>query len=129
MPEILDFWLARMPGFCRVLVSREAVDAGRVTSPQFPWGSMGVLSGGTVAYLTVTADFSQLGVAAYGPDSEMLAERVAAQIRTWKADGGPRMTVSVEVHPAGARPQPDTWLALEKKDSTVMIAMRGGLRQ
>ncbi|WP_283132820.1 methyltransferase, FxLD system [Rhizohabitans arisaemae] len=130
MPEILDFWLARLPGFCRVLASRDAVEAGRITSPQFPWGSMGVVSGGTVAYLTVTADFSQLGVASYGPDSQELAEQVSAQIREWKADGGPRMSVSVEVHPAGAQPQPDTWLLLVKKDSTVMITMRGGdLRQ
>ncbi|SDH91706.1 protein-L-isoaspartate(D-aspartate) O-methyltransferase [Sinosporangium album] len=130
MPEILDFWLARMSGFCRVLISRDAADAGRIASPLFPWGSMGVVSGGTVAYLTVTADFSQIGVAAYGPDSQELAEQVAAQIGAWNADGGPRMTVSVEVHPTGTHPRPDSWLVLEKKDSTVMIAMRGGdLRQ
>jgi hypothetical protein len=40
MSEILEFWLARMDGFCRVLASRDAVDAGRVESPLFPWGSV-----------------------------------------------------------------------------------------
>ncbi len=130
MPEILDFWLAKLPGFCRVLASRDAVNAGRITSPLFPWGSMGVLSGGTVAYLTADPDFSEIGVAAYGPDSQALAEQVAAQVRKWKVEGGPRMKVSVEVHPSGAQPLPGAWLVLEKKDSTVMITMGGGsLRQ
>jgi protein-L-isoaspartate(D-aspartate) O-methyltransferase len=126
MPEILDFWLAKMRGFCRVLASREAVDAGRIASPMFPWGSMGVLSGGTVAYLTAAQDLSEVGVAAYGPDSRELADEVAAQIRDWDASGGPGMTVEVEVHPRGAQTPAGAWLVLDKTDSQVVISMRRG---
>ena len=91
MPEILEFWLARMDGFCRVLASREAAEAGRITPPLFPWGSMGVLCQGTVAYLTTAPDRSELGVCAYGPDSEDLAQEVAACVREWEAASGPGM--------------------------------------
>jgi protein-L-isoaspartate(D-aspartate) O-methyltransferase len=123
MPEILDFWLARTPGFCRVLASRQAVEAGRIVSPLFPWGSMGVLRGGTVAYLTAAADLSEVGVAAYGPDSQALAGEVAARIREWDAAGGPGMTVQVEVHPRGDQVPPGAWLVLDKTDSQVVISM------
>lgn len=128
MPEILEFWLARMDGFCRVLVSRDAVEGGRVASPMFPWGSMGVLSKGTVAYLTATPDMSELGVCAYGPDSRFLASEVAARVREWDAAGGPGMTVQAEIHPPGTPAPAGAWLVLDKKDSQVVIRMQSAGR-
>ena len=77
----LDFWLARMDGFCRLLAGSQAVDHGLV-APAFGWGSMGVFDQGTFAYLTLSptgeTDGSQwpryeLGVCAYGPGGEELA--------------------------------------------------------
>lgn len=124
MPEILEFWLARMDGFCRVLASRDAVDAGRIESPMFPWGSMGVFRDGTVAYLTTTPDMSELGVCAYGPDGRSLAGEVAAQVCEWDAAGGPGMTVQVEVHPPAAPAPAAARLVLDKKDSRVVIRMQ-----
>lgn len=124
VPEVLEFWLARMDGFCRVLVSRDAVEAGRVAAPVFPWGSMGVLRKGTVAYLTVAPDMSEVGVSAYGPDAQALAGEVAARVRDWDAAGGPGMTVRVEVHPPGVSAPPGAWLVLDKKDSRVVIGVR-----
>ena len=124
MPEILEFWLARMDGFCRVLASRDAVGAGRVESPLFPWGSMGVLRKGTVAYLTAAPDMSGLGVCAYGPAGQALAGEMAARIREWNAAGGPGMTVQVEVRPSSAPAPADAWLILDKKDSRVVIRMQ-----
>lgn len=123
MPEILEFWLARADGFCRVLASRDAIDAGRIESPMFPWGSMGVLRSGTVAYLTTTPDMSELGVCSYGPDAQALAGEVAARIRDWDAQGGPGMTVQVDVHLPGAEVPPGTWLVLDKKDSRVAVTL------
>lgn len=124
MPEVLEFWLAKMDGFCRVIASRDAAEAGRIMSPMFPWGSMGVLRKGTVAYLTITPDMSEVGACAYGPDAGALAGEVADRIRVWDAQGGPGMTVQVEVHRPGAPLPPGAWLMLDKKDSRVSVAMR-----
>ncbi len=126
MPEVLDFWLAGLTGFCRVLASGEAVGAGRVYAPLFPWGSMGVFDGGTVAYLTARGEVPELGVCAYGPDSRRLAGMVAGRIRQWDREGGPQMTVRVEVHPPGAAGPSDGWLVIGKKHSRVVIRMVPG---
>ncbi len=121
MPEILDFWLAGMDGFCRVLVSRDAVENGRLVAPMFFWGSMGVFDGGSVAYLTTNVDMSELGVCAYGPDGRALANRVAERIREWDSVGGPRMEVRVEVHPIDAPSSSDGSLVIDKKTSRVVV--------
>lgn len=122
VPEVLDFWLARMDGFCRVLTSRDAVDNGRLVAAMYFWGSMGVFDGGSVSYLTTTADRSQLGVCAYGPDGPALAHRVADRIREWEREGGPRMQVWVEVYPIDAAPPSYGWV-LDKQHSRVVVHM------
>ncbi len=121
MPEILDFWLASMDGFCRVLASRDAVENGRLVAAMFFWGSMGVFDGGSVAYLTTNADLSELGVCAYGPDGQALANRVAERIREWDSEGGPRMEVRIEVHPIDTASPSDGWLVIDKKHSRVVV--------
>jgi protein-L-isoaspartate(D-aspartate) O-methyltransferase len=126
MPEILDFWLAGLDGFCRVLVSRDAVASGRVVAPLFPWGSMGVFGRGSVAYLTASADMSELGVAAYGAAGQALADMVAERIREWDRAGGQRMSVQVEIHPAGAALDRGGWLVIGKKHSSVVVRMVPG---
>jgi protein-L-isoaspartate(D-aspartate) O-methyltransferase len=123
MPEILDFWLAGMEGFCRVLASRKAVEAGRLIVPLFPWGSMGVFDRGSIAYLTTNADMSELGVCAYGRDSQSLADRVAERIREWNSEGGPGMEVRVDVHRIDDDAPPDSWLVIDKKHSRVVVRM------
>jgi protein-L-isoaspartate(D-aspartate) O-methyltransferase len=90
----LDFWLAGMAGFCRLLAGSQAVDCGLV-APAFGWGSMGVFDQGTFAYRTLSptgeTDGSQwpryeLGVCAYGPGSGELANRIADRILVWEHD-------------------------------------------
>ena len=126
MPEILDFWLAGVSGFCRVLASGKAVEAGRIRAPLFPWGSMGVSDGGTIAYLITQGDPPELGVCAYGPDGQGLADIVAECIRQWDSQGGPQMTVRIEVHPVDATSPSDAWLVIAKKHSRVVIRMVSG---
>jgi protein-L-isoaspartate(D-aspartate) O-methyltransferase len=126
MPEILDFWLAGLDGFCRVLVSRDAAASGRVVAPLFPWGSMGVFGRGSVAYLTASSDMSELGVAAYGAAGQALADMVAGRIREWDRAGGQRMSVQVEIHPAGAPPDRAGWLVIGKRHSSVVVRMIPG---
>ena len=41
VPEVLEFCLAKMDGFCRVIASRDAGEAGRIVFPVFPWGRKG----------------------------------------------------------------------------------------
>jgi protein-L-isoaspartate(D-aspartate) O-methyltransferase len=127
MPEILDFWLARISGFCRVLASSKAVKAGRLRASLFPWGSMGVFDGGTVAYLTARGDLPELGVCAYGPDGGGLADMVAERIRQWDGEGGPGMAVRIEVQPVDAVSPSDGWLVIAKKHSRIVIRMVRGV--
>jgi protein-L-isoaspartate(D-aspartate) O-methyltransferase len=123
MPEILEFWLSAMDGFCRVLASREAVENGQLAAPMYQWGSMGVYDGGRVAYLTTNADHSELGVCANGPDAPALADRVAERIREWHREGGPRMAVRIEVHPIDAARPSDGWVVIDKQHSRVVVRM------
>lgn len=123
MPEILEFWLAGMDGFCRVLASTDPVDNGRLVAAMYRWGSMGVYDGGTVAYPTTNPDLSELGVCAYGPDASRLADRVAERIRQWHREGGPSMAVRIEVHPIDADRPSDGWLVIDKQHSRVVVRM------
>jgi len=74
-PELghLEFWLAAMDGFCRLLARHDAID-GQLVEPMYRWGSMAVFDHDTFAYLTMRPaphDHEQntfeLGVCAYGP--------------------------------------------------------------
>ncbi|WP_329237564.1 hypothetical protein OG417_34260 [Actinoallomurus sp. NBC_01490] len=84
----IEFWLATMDGFCHLLARGDAIE-GMLVEPMYRWGSMGVFDLDTFAYLTMreaprgddrTRTF-ELGVCAYGPQGEQLADRVTEQIR------------------------------------------------
>ncbi len=129
--EHLDFWLAGLDGFCRVLISRTAVDQGRLVDPKGPWGSMGVVEGGTLAYLTMrplstgNAEMPsyEVGACGYGPDGAELAARLAGRVRDWERDGGQRVRLRIEAHPAGGRlpDASDVLLAVDKRYSRVLV--------
>ena len=92
-----DFWLATLPGFCRVFVNAEAVSAGRVPRAKDPWGAWGVFSGGSVGYLisrqvdgTDEMPMLQVGACGFGPDGASLAMLLTDRVRAWQeqtADG------------------------------------------
>ncbi|MGH3874601.1 MAG: methyltransferase, FxLD system [Pseudonocardiaceae bacterium] len=125
----LDFWLAGMDGFCRLLAGSRAVDRGLVP-PAFGWGSMAVFDQGTFAYLTRSpisdTDDSQwpryeLGVCAYGPGSAELASRVVDRIRAWDRDRRSMTELWIEVHPADTGDVPTGQVDIRKRHTRVIV--------
>lgn len=134
----LDFWLAELNGFCRILTSTEAVERGRLIAPADPWGSMGVFRGGALAYLTLRPDpaassaelpFSEFGVCVYGPDSAVLAGRVADQIRDWELEVAELTQLWIEVHPINVAVPSDARLVIDKAHSRVVVRTVSGQQQ
>jgi len=102
----LGLWLARLPGFCLLSATQDAVDRGLV-SPTSPMATPALLArGSSLAYRAklrpVDADGNvrELGAYAHGPDAAESADWFVEQIRIWDRDHrhgpGPRLTV----HPA-----------------------------
>jgi protein-L-isoaspartate(D-aspartate) O-methyltransferase len=122
----LDFWLANLAGFCRVIVMGKGVDAGLVP-PQYTWGSMGAVDGATFAYLTTRkvsegGAAREIGVCGYGPGSQDLPQRVISQIRMWDRDmNGTGDQLWVEVHPLDSPDLPPGHLRLRKRYNWVIV--------
>jgi hypothetical protein len=122
----LDFWLAELAGFCRVIVMGKGVDAGLVP-PQYTWGSMGAVDGATFAYLSTRkvsegGAAREIGVCGYGPGSQDLLRRVIAQIRMWDRDmNGTADQLWVEVHPLDCPDLPPGHLRLRKRYNWVIV--------
>lgn len=117
----LDYWLATRDDLCRLLT--RSPDHGLV-APVYGWGSMAVWDQETFAYLTKRpageTGESELGVCAYGPDSEELASRVVERIRAW--DTGRRLATLIEVYPYGAQaPDSGTLLMADKRHIRVIV--------
>jgi protein-L-isoaspartate(D-aspartate) O-methyltransferase len=130
--EHLDFWLATLDGFCRLLISRAAVDDGRLVTPKGPWGSMGLVEVGSLAYLTTrpspTGDAKmpdlEIGACGYGPRGGDLAARLVDRVRDWDRECGRGVQLWIEAHPAGADPDmSDVLLAVDKRDSRILVRM------
>jgi protein-L-isoaspartate(D-aspartate) O-methyltransferase len=69
----LDFWIAGLDGFFRLLAGDDAVGRPGIVPPAFNWGAMGLLDGGSLAYLTRRPGkpgHSELGACGYGPARE-----------------------------------------------------------
>ncbi|MGH3826054.1 MAG: hypothetical protein ACRDQX_02590, partial [Pseudonocardiaceae bacterium] len=120
----LDYWLAAPYGLCRLLT--RSPDHG-IVAPALAYGSMVLLDGETLAYLTKRpageASCYELGVCAYGPASEKLANRAAEQIRAW--DTSRTLTTWIEVYPSGAPvplPGTGTLLTAAKRHVRVIVS-------
>lgn len=96
----LDYFLAVPHGLCRLLT--RSPDHGLV-APALAYGSMTLLDGETLAYLTKRPEgetsWYELGVCAYGPAGEKLASQAAERIRAWDTARG--LATQIEVHPFG----------------------------
>jgi protein-L-isoaspartate(D-aspartate) O-methyltransferase len=124
--EHLDFWLSSLDGFCRVIAMNPA--AGGLVLPLYPWGSMGVVDGGTIAYLTKrkveesdAGPLFELGVCAYGPQGRETAERVADRILAWDRQRAHLGNLWIEVHPVGETAESDAALVIDKRHTRVVV--------
>jgi protein-L-isoaspartate(D-aspartate) O-methyltransferase len=120
----LDYLMAAPDGLCRLLT--RSPDHGLV-APALGYGSMALLDGETLAYLTKRpegeASGYELGVCAYGPASERLSSRAAERIRAW--DTGRRPATQIEVYPPGAPvPSPGTGTLLTAGKRHVQVVIR-----
>jgi protein-L-isoaspartate(D-aspartate) O-methyltransferase len=120
----LDYFLAAPDGLCRLLTRSR--DHGLV-APALAYGSMVLLDGETLAYLTKRpegeASRYELGVCAYGPASEKLTSRATERIRAW--DTGRRLVTQIEVYPSGSPiPSPGTGMLLTAAKRHVRVIVR-----
>ncbi len=123
----LEIWLARLGGLTRLINRRPGHGLAHAIGQG---GSFAVLNdvGDTFAYLTFRAGSGEaapleLGVCAYGPDSDQLADRVAGRIEAW-AEEQPTISTTIEIYPIGtAAPEPPKSLLTVTKEHT-LVAVR-----
>lgn len=122
----VEFWLAGMEGFCRLVTGGNAAAHGLV-EPMYRWGSMAVIQQCTVGYLTMRPAppttggqrAYELGVCSYGADGDGPADRLADRIRRWGWESRSADRVQIEVHPAGADVQ--GLLVADKQHTRVIV--------
>jgi protein-L-isoaspartate(D-aspartate) O-methyltransferase len=88
--EWINVWLtcALPSGICRMPAAGPLVESSHVR-PQFPWGTMAAVEGGTIAYLTLReghddeGQYWEAGAIGHGSGADDLSKQVAAQIQAW----------------------------------------------
>lgn len=126
-----DFWLATLPGFCRVFVNADAVAAGRIPRAKDPWGAWGVYSGGSLAYMTAQQvggtdemPMLQVGACGFGTDGADLARRLTGRVQAWQEQTAGGVVVTIEARPPASAPLPDedeALLVVEKLDHVFVV--------
>jgi protein-L-isoaspartate(D-aspartate) O-methyltransferase len=122
----LDFWLAQVPGFARVLMTGGGVQAGLVRS-QHEWGSMGAVDGRALAYLTTRPaaempNALEVGVCGYGADAADLCARLVERINAWDREmNNTDEQLWIEVHPADARDVPDGLFQVRGRYNRIVV--------
>ena len=89
---------------------------------------MAVVDRDTFAYLTMREpprgddepQAFELGVCAYGPRGEQLADRLAERIRCWNRDGR-SLTPWIEVHPTGVADDAGARLVADKRHTRIIV--------
>ncbi|HVX42329.1 MAG TPA: hypothetical protein VHC49_00490, partial [Mycobacteriales bacterium] len=128
----LYLWLAATrPGFCKFTTTSEAF-AGGAVRPAMGWGGAAFHDGADFAYFTNRRANGQeppyeIGIFAHGPNSQTLADDLAAQIRRWHRDFRSRTTARIEVHPKSTPPDRlDQAFVISKRHSTVALSFEPG---
>lgn len=125
LPE-LEIWLASLGGLCR-LINRKP---GHGLAPTIgEGGSLAVVAEDSVAYFTVDHESSgpayDLGIYAYGSQSDALTERVAGRVRAWAAEYRAGHTQIEVYHGAAAVPvSSDVLLDVVKRDTRIVVRAR-----
>ncbi|MGH8791255.1 MAG: methyltransferase, FxLD system [Stackebrandtia sp.] len=121
--DLLDFCMADVDGYCRILAPLSIADRG-LAEPVNGWGSMGVASAEALGYLTKRADneyLYELGVCAYGPAAAEAVEALTERVRRWEAARDSVTGVRVEVYPAGEGEAADALMTVDKRHSRVVV--------
>ena len=122
----LDFWLAEVPGFARVIMMGSGVATGLV-KPQYDWGSMGAVAGDTVAHLTLrpagpASTAVEMGVCGYGPGTADLFDRLAERVNAWDREmNGTGDHLWIEVHPADAERLPAAMVRVHRRYNQIVV--------
>lgn len=118
----LDFWLAGLDGFFRLLAGGDAAARAGITPPAFGWGAMGLLAGGSLAYLTRRPGrpgHSELGACGYGLARHQLVSIYADRIRAYHRARAGRLRI--EVQPLTYPPVPGALMKIDKRSSSVIV--------
>jgi protein-L-isoaspartate(D-aspartate) O-methyltransferase len=123
--DLLDFWLADLDGFCRVLANDTVVERG-LAEPLNGWGSMGVATAEALGYLTKRTSHDnphvlELGVCAYGPAADRTVRELTKRVHRWASTRTSVTGVRLEVHPAGEGDTTDALLTVDKRHSRVIV--------
>jgi protein-L-isoaspartate(D-aspartate) O-methyltransferase len=126
-----DFWLATLPGFCRVFVNSEAVAGGRIPRAKDPWGAWGVYSGASLAYLaarqvggTDQTPMMQVGACGFGPDGADLVRLLTERVSAWEENSAGGVEVTIEARPRSSVPLPGedgALLVVDKVDHVFVV--------
>jgi protein-L-isoaspartate(D-aspartate) O-methyltransferase len=126
--EDLDLWLSALDGFCRMVVTAQAIERGLV-KPIYPWGSMAVFTADSFAYLLqrpagTNADgkaLIELGACGYGPGGQVLTADIAGRAAAWSRDRPALKDLWAEIHPARAAGLPESLITVTKRDTVVLV--------
>lgn len=123
--DLLDFYLAEIEGFCRILASRSIVER-RMIEAANGWGSMGAATRHALGYLTKRTSpanpyLDELGVCAYGPGAASMLDELAERVDRWGRTRDSIAGTRIEVYPSGQGDVPDALMAVDKRHSLVVV--------
>lgn len=123
--DLLDFYMADLAGFCRILASRSIVEHGFI-EPACNWGSMGAATPQALGYLTKRTSLGnpyvdELGVVAYGSRADAMLEDLRARVDRWGRERDAITGIRVEVHPSNGGEVLDTLMVVDKRHSRVIV--------
>ena len=123
--DLLDFYLAELDGFCRILAPATVAERG-LTAPVAGWGSMGAATDHALGYLTKRTSpdnpyLHELGVCAYGPGAAAMLADLAERVDRWGRTRDSITGVRIEIHPHGQGDTAGALMAVDKRHSRVLV--------
>lgn len=123
--DLLDFYLAELEGFCRILAPPSIAERGLI-EPANGWGSMGVAAGQALGYLTKRTSpdnphLYELGVCAYGPGAAAMLHDLVERVDWWGRTRDSIAGVRIEVYPSGQGEVLDALMTVDKRHSRVVV--------
>src|SRR5690606_35980524 len=123
--DLLDFYVADLDGFCRVLASPSVADRGLI-APVNGWGSMGAATQQALGYLTKRTSLDnpyldELGVCAYGPGAAGMLGQLTERVKRWGRTRDSIAGVRIEIHPARQGEAAGALMSVDKRHSRVVV--------